>query len=259
MRPQHAGGRGAAGGVRKGLRARPELPEPERARITPLGPNASGLVPALRAGAGSGGRCGSQRPNRVPSREAPGLPAPPPEAEAGRAPRARAPRTPPAPRAPAPRAHRGRTGPAARRPAACDRSARGPAHAPSPARPRFRVRRAARAPRVPARLPSRPRWRRPGSAEGAASLGEVGPPCAEEPPPAASPPPPSAAPRPRARWHRTMDASSPSGSCFSVGASSPGALVLLYSVGAPGSGAGSPPPATTPAGERGPTARRPSG
>lgn len=57
----------------------------------------------------------------------------------------------------------------------------------------------ARAPRVPARLPSGLRWRRPGScraaAEGAAASGEAGPPCAEEPPPAAAAPPPSAAPQ----------------------------------------------------------------
>ena len=49
------------------------------------------------------------------------------------------------------------------------------------------------APQVPARLPSWLRWRRPGSCgaavEGAAALGEVGPPRAEEPPTAAPPPP----------------------------------------------------------------------
>lgn len=68
---------------------------------------------------------------------------------------------------------------------------------PQPAgHPHFRVpTRCARASQVPARLPSWLRWRRPGScgaaAEGAAALGEVGPPSAEEPPPAAAPPPPS--------------------------------------------------------------------
>lgn len=111
--------------------------------------------------------------------------------------------------------HQSRRGSGAQRPEADRRGAsRTPAPAPAPLwgraprdhpsprdararRPRFRVRRAARAPQVPARLPSWLRWRRPGSrgavAEGATALGEVGPPRAEEPPPAATPPPPSKA------------------------------------------------------------------
>ncbi|XP_004691193.2 PREDICTED: dihydroxyacetone phosphate acyltransferase [Condylura cristata] len=95
-------------------------------------------------------------------------------------------------------------------------------------------RRAARAPQVSARLPSRLRWRRPGSsgaaAEGAAALGEVGPPRAKEPPPAAPPPRLSAgSPGPARDGCCIMDSCSSSKSCFSIGSTSPGAVVLLYS------------------------------
>ncbi|KAG8516637.1 Dihydroxyacetone phosphate acyltransferase [Galemys pyrenaicus] len=95
-------------------------------------------------------------------------------------------------------------------------------------------RRAARAPQVSARLPSRLRWRRPGSsgaaAEGASALGEVGPPRAKEPPPAAPLPRLSAeSPGPARDGCCTMDSCSSSNSCFSIGSTSPGAVVLLYS------------------------------
>ncbi|XP_055003068.1 dihydroxyacetone phosphate acyltransferase [Sorex araneus] len=96
-------------------------------------------------------------------------------------------------------------------------------------RPHFRV-----PPLVPARLPSRLRWRHPCSGgatlAGAAALGEVGLPPAKEPPPAAAPPPALrkrlAGPAPDGSC--TMDSCS-SNSSLSVGSAGPSPVVLLYS------------------------------
>ncbi|KAM5235030.1 dihydroxyacetone phosphate acyltransferase [Ctenodactylus gundi] len=71
-------------------------------------------------------------------------------------------------------------------------------------RGRFRFRRRGGGASRARRLPCWPRWRPPGSraaaAEGAAALGEAGPPRAEGPPPAAAPPPLDAPRSPRSRF-----------------------------------------------------------